>query len=171
MRDVSGLELLELLEDSPLVSAPGQDKVSTAVWRAAIQGSKLMRQHVVDLFNACLRTSDVPPSNGGLNHIWWTLKFQCLAKHVQTCPMLIATAALTSDRSYHTRRFSMSCKARPNMLNAFHNPPDMMPITHATQRLECPGGSPHASRTPWHAPVTSPQRGRLMGGILKFSIR
>jgi hypothetical protein len=38
--DVQGEELLELLRSVPLISAPGQDEVSSGVWKAALQISR-----------------------------------------------------------------------------------------------------------------------------------
>ena len=60
MSEVGDNELLGLLERTPRVSAPGQDKVSTAVWKLALLESDAMRRCVLDLFNACLRTSTFP---------------------------------------------------------------------------------------------------------------
>ena len=60
MVEVEEAELLRLVADAPLVSAPGQDEVSTGVWKLAIQGSPAVRQHVLALFSACIRTSTFP---------------------------------------------------------------------------------------------------------------
>ena len=60
MMDVSEQELLSILSDIPLVSAPGQDEVSTGVWKVALQGSPSLLKHVTTLFTACLRTATFP---------------------------------------------------------------------------------------------------------------
>lgn len=60
MQPATAAELLQLVAGCPLVSAPGADKVSTAVWRVALEESELMRSRVVDLFSACLHTSTFP---------------------------------------------------------------------------------------------------------------
>jgi hypothetical protein len=46
MDEVTEDELLVLVTDVPLVSAPGLDEVSTGVWKLALQGSAAMRTHV-----------------------------------------------------------------------------------------------------------------------------
>jgi hypothetical protein len=43
MNEIMGDELLCVLKDSPLVSAPGEDLVSTGVWKIALQESALLR--------------------------------------------------------------------------------------------------------------------------------
>ncbi|MDR3548205.1 MAG: reverse transcriptase domain-containing protein, partial [Candidatus Pacebacteria bacterium] len=53
-------ELEDVLADAPLISAPGQDEVSTGVWKLAIKNNDSVRQHVIDLFSQCLATSTFP---------------------------------------------------------------------------------------------------------------
>jgi len=53
-------ELLELIRESPLVAAPGQDEVSIGVWKLAIQGDETIRKWVLELFSACLLTASFP---------------------------------------------------------------------------------------------------------------
>ena len=60
MVDVTDAELLAVIKDVRLVSAPGQDDVSSGVWKLALQGSESMRAHVTELFTTCLRTSMFP---------------------------------------------------------------------------------------------------------------
>jgi hypothetical protein len=60
MADVSVQEILDTLADAPLVSAPGQDEVSTGLWRIALHGSPDLCALVADLFTGCLRTSTFP---------------------------------------------------------------------------------------------------------------
>lgn len=60
MEAVDENQLLRIVSDSPLVSAPGQDEVSTGVWKLAIQGSSVLRTHITALFTACLQTSIFP---------------------------------------------------------------------------------------------------------------
>lgn len=60
MVDVEAAELMSVLQHVPLVSAPGQDEVSTGVWKLALEGSEHLRKHVCSLFTACLRTSTFP---------------------------------------------------------------------------------------------------------------
>ena len=58
--DVKEEELLETLKDAPLVSSPGQDEVSTGLWKVALLGSAELRALVAALFCGCLRTSSFP---------------------------------------------------------------------------------------------------------------
>ena len=60
MASVDAEELLALLQHIPIVSAPGEDKVSAAVWRLGLQEVDSLRHHVLHLFNCCLRTSTFP---------------------------------------------------------------------------------------------------------------
>ena len=60
MDEVGEEELIELVADAPLVSAPGRDEVSVGVWKVAIQGSPLLRSMVVELFSTCLLTAIFP---------------------------------------------------------------------------------------------------------------
>jgi len=60
MDEVRPDDLVALVSDSPLVSAPGEDGVSAGVWKIAIQESELVREHVACLFTACMETSTFP---------------------------------------------------------------------------------------------------------------
>jgi hypothetical protein len=60
MDEVTEEELLVLVADVPLVSAPGLDEVSAVVWKLALQGSAAMRTHVATLFSSCLLTATFP---------------------------------------------------------------------------------------------------------------
>ena len=60
MEEVCESELLRLVADAPLVSAPGQDEVSTGVWKEAILHSPAVRTHVLALFSACMLTAIFP---------------------------------------------------------------------------------------------------------------
>ena len=60
MAAVSSQEILDTLADAPLVSAPGQDEVSTGLWKIALHGSPVLCTLVADLFTGCLRTSSFP---------------------------------------------------------------------------------------------------------------
>ena len=60
MDAVSETELLHTISDSPLISAPGEDKVSVGVWKIALIGSNNLRLLVCTLFSSCLRTSTFP---------------------------------------------------------------------------------------------------------------
>lgn len=60
MDEVNEEELMQLLSTTPLISAPGQDEVSTGVWKLALEGSSAARAHVASLFTACLRTATFP---------------------------------------------------------------------------------------------------------------
>jgi hypothetical protein len=60
MDEVTEEELLVLVTDVPLVSAPGLDEVSTGVWKIALQGSAAMRTHIATLFSSCLLTATFP---------------------------------------------------------------------------------------------------------------
>ncbi|MDI1348780.1 MAG: endonuclease/exonuclease/phosphatase family protein, partial [Aquabacterium sp.] len=53
-------ELLSVLSDVPLVSSPGQDEVSTGVWKLALQSSPSLCTLIASLFSSCLRTSTFP---------------------------------------------------------------------------------------------------------------
>jgi exonuclease III/ribonuclease HI len=60
MSDIDEQELLETVRDLPLVSAAGEDGVSSGLWKTAVQQSEITRQHVLTLFNSCLHTSTFP---------------------------------------------------------------------------------------------------------------
>ena len=60
MTDVTEDELLRTISDSPLVSAPGEDRVSVGVWKIALIGSDNLRALVCSLFSSCIRTSTFP---------------------------------------------------------------------------------------------------------------
>jgi ribonuclease HI len=60
MKSVDAQELLDTMSHLPSVSAPGEDLVSSGVWKAAIIGSQQVRARVCALFSACLRTSHFP---------------------------------------------------------------------------------------------------------------
>ena len=53
-------EVVDTLADAKFVSAPGEDGVSTGVWRLALQGSVALRLLVSILFTHCLRTGVFP---------------------------------------------------------------------------------------------------------------
>ena len=55
-------ELIQLAAATPLVSAPGQDEISPGVWKIAITDSELIRDHIIQLFSACLSSSTFPSS-------------------------------------------------------------------------------------------------------------
>ena len=57
MAEVDSDELMSLFGRTPSVSAPGEDQVSTAVWKLALEESDIVRRYVLKLFNTCLRTS------------------------------------------------------------------------------------------------------------------
>ena len=60
MSAVAEDELMAMLDNTPTVSAPGEDGVSTAVWKLALQESSVVRRYVIRLFDACLSTSTFP---------------------------------------------------------------------------------------------------------------
>ena len=60
MQPVTEEELLDVLQHVRLISAPGQDEVSSGVWKLALQGSPHARTAVAALFSACLRSSIFP---------------------------------------------------------------------------------------------------------------
>ena len=53
-------EVLSMLSDAPLISSPGQDEVSTGVWKLALQSSPALCTLIASLFSSCLRTSTFP---------------------------------------------------------------------------------------------------------------
>jgi len=57
MRDVTAEELLDVTRSVPLISAPGEDEVSSGLWKTALHGSPVLCSLVVALFSACLRAS------------------------------------------------------------------------------------------------------------------
>jgi exonuclease III len=59
MTDVKVEEILEACEDTSLTSAPGEDLVSTGVWKFALRNTNI-RTAVSTLFTACIRTSSFP---------------------------------------------------------------------------------------------------------------
>ena len=60
MGPVQAEELMDVLRDTPRVSAPGADEVSTGVWKVALQGCAELRALVCALFSGCLRASTFP---------------------------------------------------------------------------------------------------------------
>ena len=58
-------EIVEALADTKFVSAPGEDGVSTGLWKLALQGSGALRLLVSILFSHCLGASVFP-------HVWKT---------------------------------------------------------------------------------------------------
>jgi hypothetical protein len=60
MKPVGDEDLLTALEDAPLVSAPGEDEVSTGVWKVALQESAELRALVASLFSGCLSSASFP---------------------------------------------------------------------------------------------------------------
>jgi len=60
MDDVSEAELLTSIRHTNLISAPGEDQVSTGVWKTAIMGSETTCSLVAQLFTQCIRTSTFP---------------------------------------------------------------------------------------------------------------
>ena len=60
MNDVSEEELLTSLKHIQLISSPGEDQVSSGVWKIAITGSAIARRLISQLFTACLQTSTFP---------------------------------------------------------------------------------------------------------------
>ena len=60
MAPVDPPELLAALSSSKLVSSPGEDAVSTGLWKMALHGCRSLGQLVAALFSACLRLSFFP---------------------------------------------------------------------------------------------------------------
>jgi len=60
MADMSQEEIVATLASAPLVSAPGEDEVSTGLWKLALAGCSPLCSLVSQLFSACLRTSTFP---------------------------------------------------------------------------------------------------------------
>jgi exonuclease III len=60
MAPVLEQELLDTVAEVPLISAPGEDEVSTGVWKIALQGCVQLRSLVARLFTGCVRTSCFP---------------------------------------------------------------------------------------------------------------
>ena len=60
MQPITGDELLAVLSDTALQTSPGEDQVSSGVWKLAIQGSPCARRWVSSLFTACLQSSYFP---------------------------------------------------------------------------------------------------------------
>jgi exonuclease III/ribonuclease HI len=61
MADVGAAEILDACADASLTSAPGEDLVSTGVWKCALQ-SDHVKKAVSTLFTSCIRTSSFPSS-------------------------------------------------------------------------------------------------------------
>jgi exonuclease III len=57
---VDAEEIVSALADAPLVSAPGEDSVSTGLWKLALQGCNALRLLVSTLFTGCLEHSFFP---------------------------------------------------------------------------------------------------------------
>ena len=60
MAEVQEKEIIDSLSDTPLVSSPGEDGVSTGLWKLALQGSNGMCSLVSSLFTGCLAHSFFP---------------------------------------------------------------------------------------------------------------
>ena len=60
MNPPSEEELIELVQDAPLTSAPGQDEVSPGGWKIAILSCEAIRPHILSLFTTCLAASVFP---------------------------------------------------------------------------------------------------------------
>ena len=60
MAEVDEHEILRTLAGSQQVTAPGQDGVSTGVWKIALQRSPLLCRMCALLFSGCLRTASFP---------------------------------------------------------------------------------------------------------------
>ena len=60
MQPITGDELLAVLSDTALQTSPGEDQVSSGVWKLAIHGSPCVREWVASLFTACLQSSYFP---------------------------------------------------------------------------------------------------------------
>jgi hypothetical protein len=53
-------EIMAALADAELVSSPGEDEISTGLWKLALAASPQLCLLVSELFSACLRTSIFP---------------------------------------------------------------------------------------------------------------
>ena len=60
MQPMDGAELLASMQDIPTASAPGEDEVSSPLWRVALEGCAALLELVIKLFNTCLRTATFP---------------------------------------------------------------------------------------------------------------
>ena len=60
MRDIGSQELLATTADTPLVTAPGEDEVSSGLWKLALRSCAPLCSLVCALFSACLRSSVFP---------------------------------------------------------------------------------------------------------------
>jgi exonuclease III/ribonuclease HI len=60
MAPVNAQEITAALADAHLVSSPGEDGVSTGLWKLALQGSESLRSLVSSLFTGCLDHSFFP---------------------------------------------------------------------------------------------------------------
>jgi len=58
--DMGQEEIVAALSSAALVSAPGEDEVSTGLWKLALAGCPQLCTLVSQLFSACLRTSTFP---------------------------------------------------------------------------------------------------------------
>jgi len=60
MTPVQDQEIIDTLSDAKLVSSPGEDGVSTGLWKLALQGSDSLLPLVQSLFSSCLALSFFP---------------------------------------------------------------------------------------------------------------
>ena len=60
MSEVDAEELLSTTADTPLVTAPGEDEVSSGLWKLALRSCPPLQLLVCSLFSACLRVSLFP---------------------------------------------------------------------------------------------------------------
>ena len=60
MDDITPEELIETTAGTPLISAAGEDQVSSGLWKLALEQSELACELVSELFSACLRSAIFP---------------------------------------------------------------------------------------------------------------
>jgi hypothetical protein len=119
--------MLELLRSVPLISAPGQDEVSSGVWKIALQGSRPIRQAIISLFNGLLGTSTFPSA-------WKTSVIVPLVKDVQK-ERSMSNVRPISLQSCLGKLFTKLLAHRLGNIFARH------PILHPSQRGFVNGGT------------------------------
>ena len=114
-------------KNTPLVSAPGQDEVSSGLWKVALLGSPLTRPLIASLFTACLRAACFPAA-------WKTSIIVPLVKDVQK-ERSMSNVRPISLQSCLGKLFMKLLAHRLGIIFARH------PILHPAQRGFVNGGT------------------------------
>ena len=127
MAEVEEQEILQTLAGTQQITAPGQDGVSTGVWKIALQRCPLLCRMCALLFSGCLRTASFPAA-------WKTSVIVPLVKDVLK-ERSMANVRPISLQSCLGKLFNKILAHRLSSIFARH------PILHPSQRGFVHGGS------------------------------